>query len=651
MMTRPGFLFSLALAFAVTTSGAVAADTERINSYHSDIEVLKDGSLKVSETIKVTARHQKIKRGIYRDFPTVYKTKYFVTTEVPFDVASVTRDGQVEPFHTERRSNGVRVYIGSEDRQVPTGEHTYQIVYTTNYQLGYFNTFDELYWNVTGNGWDFPIDEATAAVKLPADVPLGKVKHEGYTGPAGSKARNLVSSIDEAAGTVDFATTRPLARHEGLTIVVEFPKGYVHEPTEAERRAMFFQSNLTLWVMLGGLFVVLAYHVAAWVAVGRDPPGDVIIPQFEPPLNLAPACARYLRRMGYDRKCFTAAVIDMAVKGQVTIEEEDGKYSLVRNGAARQANLSAGEQAVITTLLSSGSKSIEFKQTNHVKIKKAIGKLGEWLSKEFDGRLFVKNRRWLVPGWLIAAAAVAAVALSSGWQGLPIVGFMSIWLSVWTVVCMVLAVTVGAAWRSAWALRRGTMKRLGSYGGAFFITAFAVPFFFGEVAGIGMLASGTSIWIVPMLVGVVAIAWSFWYLIKQPTVEGRRVMDQIEGFRMYMGTAEKEYLDKLNPPEHTPELFEKYLPYALALDVENQWSEKFSEVLARAATDSGDGYQPSWYRGSGWQAASAGAFASGLGSSLGSAISSSSTAPGSSSGGGGGGSSGGGGGGGGGGGW
>ena len=126
-------------------------------------------------------------------------------------------------------------------------------------------------------------------------------------------------------------------------------------------------------------------------------------------------------------------------------------------------------------------------------------------------------------------------------------------------------------------------------------------------------------------------------------------MDRIEGFKMYLSTAEEHRLEKLHPPEKTPELFEKYLPYALALEVDQEWSEKFAGVLQRAATD--QGYSPGWYHGRHWDSMHTGSFASGLGSSLSSAISSSSTAPGSSSGFGGGGSSGGGGGGGGGGGW
>ena len=113
--------------------------------------------------------------------------------------------------------------------------------------------------------------------------------------------------------------------------------------------------------------------------------------------------------------------------------------------------------------------------------------------------------------------------------------------------------------------------------------------------------------------------------------------------------AEKERLQILNPPDKTPELFEKHLPYALALDVENQWSEQFPDVLARTGEDRA--YSPAWYRGASFRATDMSRFTSSLGNSFAGAISSASSAPGSSSGSGGGGSSGGGGGGGGGSGW
>jgi len=169
--------------------------------------------------------------------------------------------------------------------------------------------------------------------------------------------------------------------------------------------------------------------------------------------------------------------------------------------------------------------------------------------------------------------------------------------------------------------------------------------------GIGMLFFQLNAFYGLIVVILAGLNVLFYYLLKAPTIEGRKILDKIDGFRMYMATAEKDRLNLLNPPDQTPELFERYLPYALALDVEQQWSQQFESVLEAAGRDPSSEYSPGWYNGSSFHSMGAGALASSIGHSMSNAISSSSTAPGSSSGGGGGGFSGGGGGGGGGGGW
>ena len=148
-------------------------------------------------------------------------------------------------------------------------------------------------------------------------------------------------------------------------------------------------------------------------------------------------------------------------------------------------------------------------------------------------------------------------------------------------------------------------------------------------------------------IAITAFRWMY-----APTREGRGLMDRIDGFRHYLGITEEDRLETLHPPEKTPELFERHLPYAIVLDIENRWADKFAGVLAAAAAAGAAGQTMGWYSGSGniWDDPQG--FASSVGSSLDSTISSAATAPSSSSGGsGGGGSSGGGGGGGGGSGW
>ena len=217
--------------------------------------------------------------------------------------------------------------------------------------------------------------------------------------------------------------------------------------------------------------------------------------------------------------------------------------------------------------------------------------------------------------------------------------FMAVWLSGWTVGVTFLLSLVFTLWRSR------------QWIGAVFTTLFSIPFVVGEIFGLWAFAQSTSIWVPVLFLIGAAMNGVFYHLLKAPTAAGRKLLDQIDGFRLYLTVAEKDRLNSQNPPQKTPQLFEMFLPYALALNVEQQWAEQFTEVLAQAGADRPGGYAPPWYNGTAWNSLGPTGFVSSLGSSMSSAISSSSAAPGSRSGGGGGGSSGGGGGGGGGGGW
>jgi len=177
--------FVLALLLAVSA----AAQTEGIRSFDSRITVSSDGSMQVVETIVVESAGVDIVHGIYRDFPTRYQDHVGDKYSVLFDVVRLRRDGNTEPYHTEELGNGVRVYFGSSSFDLPPGIHTYQFTYRTNRQLGFFRDHDELYWNVTGNGWKFPIDVATATVLLPPNARTLVTGLEGYTGYEGEKGQ------------------------------------------------------------------------------------------------------------------------------------------------------------------------------------------------------------------------------------------------------------------------------------------------------------------------------------------------------------------------------------------------------------------------------------------------------------------------------
>jgi len=595
---------------------------EEILDFQSDIIVQTDSAILITETIQARSEGNQIKRGIYRDFPTDYRDRFGNRVKVSFEVLDVKRNGQPDSYHSVQRSNGVRLYIGHKDRYLNPGVYTYEIIYRTDRQLGFFENHDELYWNVTGNGWIFPIHRASATITLPPGIPESKIDLAGYSGPSGSRGKNFTAGFN-SAGKPFFETTKLLQAREGLTIVVGWPKGFVTQPTRAQTVRFILRDNRSLSIGIAGLAILLVYYLVVWFRVGRDPEEGTIIPLFEPPHNLSPASMRYLRKMNYDNEAFSSAIVNLAVKGYLTISKGSKHYTLTRQETADPSLLSKGEKKVANQLFKGRSTPLKLEKKNHKRIRGAVKALKQSLTDDFATVHFKTNSGYFGLGAFISIGVMLAAGFLGGIPGGPVL-FMIVWLSIWTTAVIAM-----------WTSRRYFMALVFTGAEIFAITAFL------------KMGSGAFIVLILVLASVNAL---FFWLLKAPTRSGRKFLDKIEGFRMYLSTAEQHRLNHLNPPDHTPELFERLLPYALALDVDQEWAEQFSDILAKAAADGGD-YHPSWYRGTGWNRSRPGAFTSSLGSSLSSAVSSSSTAPGSSSGFGGGGSSGGGGGGGVGGGW
>ncbi len=616
------------LCFLFLTMFCAGAE-ERILSYDSEIRVGRDGYLDVVETIRVNVEGDEISRGIYRDFPQDYKTTWGMKQHRPFEVTEVKRNGMPEPYMVERIGSGTRVRIGSADVFLEEGSvQEYTIAYRTGRQLIFDGEGDELYWNVTGSYWNFPILEATAKVVLPEGISVTGA--EAYTGPEGAQGRDY-GKTEEADG-VTFRTTALLGRNEGLTVVVRWEPGMLdaaayEEPSAWEGNKVFF---LGLGVVAAGLLV----FVVNWFLVGRDPKRGLVVPGWEPPVGFSPAAVRYLKRMKFDNRCFTAAVLSLASKGFLKIKEVGTSgYKLVKREGEGLGGLMPDEESLYESLFNDGN-SLLLKQTNHVQIGMAKGKLESALRSGVRGAFFHNHTgRWL-PGLLLCACGLAVMTVQAE---APLAAIMM----------MVFATFAGV---SAGALVGKLREGETSIAWGCLVVALL-----GAVGVILIvIAQFAGVWTALATVLLLVAAPVFHFLMKAPTKAGRYALDTIDGFLEYLEVAEEDRLNLENPPERTPELFERFLPYALALGVEQKWSEKFDGILS-AAGEGEANYTPSFYTGgsSGLENALTGA---GIASAIGGALASSSVAPGSSGsssdgGGGGGGSSGGGGGGGGGGGW
>ncbi|HUP67237.1 MAG TPA: DUF2207 domain-containing protein [Sphingomicrobium sp.] len=625
-----------ALAILLLAAPAPAGAEERIHRYLSDVQIQPDSSLEVTETIDLRAENQQINHGIYRDFPTHYRGPHGNQVRVGFTFEGATLDGQPVSASTGAYGNGVRIKVGDPDTYVPVGDHTYVLRYRATRQIGRFDGYDELYWNATGNGWIFPIDLAQARIHLPSPARFGQ--RSAYTGPQGSTQSNAEVS-SEQPGQIEFRTTQPLAAYEGLTVAVAFPKGLVAEANSGQRAVWWLADYGPPALGFLGLLGLIAFYYIAWQRAGRDPRAGTVVPIFAPPDDLSPAGMRYVTRMSVDNRAFAAALVDMGVKGHVRLIEEDGgwfsgkKTRIERHQGSTP--LSPDEQAALDRLCQPGEE-IVMEQKNHSYFSSAKNGLSEILKTKYEGKSFKRNYGWAAAGlllfiavlWLTASAIVLALDGAEIWQIGVVAGSLAVAGILWLLFH---ESTVGKC-----------LLTLVSF------VALAIAFSLGmPILGMA-LQSG---WYLPLLFPLLALPLvisCFWW-ISAPTVEGRTTLDHIAGFRQYLSITEGERLDRMTPPKDTPEIFERFLPYAIALGVENRWAERFAGVLAAAAAQGRQGF--GWYSGSSSPWSNPASFADTVGSSLSSTISSASTAPGSSSGSGGGGSSGGGGGGGGGGGW
>ena len=590
--------FAVALVWA---QPAVAA--EEILNYSSYIEVQTDRSVIVTETIRVRAEGNDIRRGIWRYVPTKSENDLGYTIDHGIEILDVRRDGEPDDWHTESISNGEKIYIGNADVFLSPGVYQYTLKYRTWRQIRDLPDADELYWNVTGNFWQFPIQASVAQVVLPETATV--LGTTAYTGAFGSKSQDATISKGDG-GNLIFRSDRAFGPGEGLSIVVGFEKGTMTPKNQFDQFLEYLSDRRALFLPGIGFLAVLLYFFSAWNRVGRDPQKGTVVPLYHPPKEFSPALTHYVQNFGWRKSgwtAFTAALMALATKGLVVIGSSgSGKHTKVTVTEEEPHDLPSGERLIYDWLHAKGE----------VVIDKAVGKSLHQLHADFIETIEDENRRayfnhntgYVLFGFVLSAIVVVAMlyfeVLHFGW------------------VVLSIATGVAVALVSNLFLNQSLLPKLPP---AFYF--FVMFILFGNV-GTGFLASLDWVDFGPTFDGdwfanardfvreqpgaiailsIVCVNVGFGLTMRAATVQGRKVMDEIEGFKMYMETAEKERLNYRDAPDMTVSRFERLLPYAVALGVEKPWSEHFEHELSRNAKGPEDEqYNPHWHSGRGWRA-------------------------------------------------
>ncbi|MHA7969979.1 DUF2207 domain-containing protein [Rhizobium sp. CAU 1783] len=588
-MKKMSGLFAAFLGLLAMAGQTWAAEV--IRDYHADISVAADAGLAVTETITVHAEGNEIRRGIFRDFPLYATDADGRRTEVDFDLVSVERDGEPEAYHTESISGGIRIYAGSADVFLEPGDYTYTITYTTGRQIRYFDDHDELYWNVTGNFWQFPILKASASVKLPPGVEATRTAF--YTGYLGSTATD--ATVKRTGTGLWFETTKALGIGNGLTIVVGLPKGAVAAPSSEQATKWWLRDNLGMLIGIGGLVLVFLYYLRSWVTVGRDPDGGVIVPRWDAPDGISPALVNYVDNKGFSGAGWTAlsaTMLELAVKGYVVLEDLETSIVVRRTDKAVKEKLQTGEANLLSSIGDPGDE-LKIDKANGKRVQSVGRRFRDAIEKEHRGKYYLANTGYIVGGVVLSVLSLGALLMFGTFSD--------------DTINLLFAPVMIAIFLGSFAVRIGRGLRRGSPLAVRIISIVGMAIV-GFVAAAMALFTLLAIFIdfseihqLPVLVaagGIVFINVLFFFLMGAPTPLGRKLMDGIEGLRIYMTLAEKDRMNMQGAPKMSPQHFETLLPYAVALGVEKPWTETFEIWLASAAAGAAAAsYQPAWYHG------------------------------------------------------
>jgi hypothetical protein len=344
---------------------------------------------------------------------------------------------------------------------------------------------------------------------------------------------------------------------------------------------------MAYWLIPGCLFL---YYGIVWLAVGRDPKPGPLVPRYEAPDGLTPAAVRYIMTSGSDRKTLVAALLSLAVKKCIDLNPEGTSYRANRLVEKAPDTLGPEEKLTFDFLFdpatrqqlkqlglqpSDAEPSAELdKQASIQPYDKGnsalVSAIQQTLCSRYRGKYFKSNLGYIALGVLGSAALIAKIALHIGGSDLVVLsmGFLFAGL-----ICSALVMVNFVP-----GIRDILAGRMSVLNAAWFLLGLVVISCLLAGFGFAVLQHSNSTYL-ELLASLLPVHALWAHLVKALTLQGRRVMDEIAGFREFLMAAEQDRLDKLNHPDLTPQYLNECLAYAVALDVKEAWGDAASNRL------------------------------------------------------------------------
>ncbi len=556
-----------------------------ITFFRADVTVRENATLEVREEIAVRNASSFYKHGFQRDLPisltdrwdTRYVGTYQKDNGIRVKILEVTEDSQRVKYELGKRYGYAQLSIGERNVQLDSGEHRFVIRYTVDWAMISGAGRDTLYWNAVGSERTVPIAEAILAVHLPEAVPGEKIEVEPRVGGLGGsfprRSENTLERVDDASGAIVYRATNMNPR-QSLSLAVTWPSGFIHMP-----KFVFLRREGGVLVAPALLFL---YYLIAWVWIGPDPKPGVVVARYEPPEGISPAAARYIASGITDGRSFAAVIAQLAVHGCIHVDSDHGKYKLSRlmSDRASEAALAPEENFVLALLFEDGPEIVltgAMDERNAAQNGRYVAHIHDELANQLGKKYFTRHSGIIALGVLATFVSALALAVMARGRDTSAAVFTTLWvLFMGLTMGMMIEFSFASAWKNAVRAGTGWIKLLpGS--AAFSIFAAVIVYLLKTVA------SGVSLSFSLMLVAFLLINLGWGPRLKRKSPLGRQVSDQIAGFRQFLEKVDRDKLDRLNPAGSAQEDLDRYLPYAIALEVKEAWGDHLSQSFLASA--------------------------------------------------------------------
>ena len=525
-----------------------------IRSYDIVISVHQDGGVIVSETVLKTTRSASSDPEVFHPLA----NEGSINGENLDWIRAETEGGRSVPVTPT--VGGARLELNRADT-AQRFSRAYQIQYAPTAAIQVQTDRESLTWHLAA-GWAETIERFDLYIYLPTVVPAGGID-VAFGAGADARFRKQVNGR-----TIHLRAREPLDPTTGAQLEVSWPAGVFERPES--RTAPGGEGDkappLSHILWLGGVVLFFLYLGLVSALVGLRQRGLGPASRRSPPNGVPPAASRFLLKRHLDCRLIAATLVDLAVRGYLIIIERQDGFLLRRVGY--NIAMSPGEQELSSILFRDNANNVFWiHEINREAMNRALHCYGRWLRRSYDPLFY--RRRWfpLSVGWAGGIGLLATLAVSLPLGDLVWVVGIALWLlGLFALV------------------RRVTGRRVTEQGRRMhrWLAGLLIPFYglFGLLALYPATLWEPSTSITRLLwMGVLAsgIGWGLRYLdrlLTRPTPYGRQVLAQTQGFRNHLMEVGRPANNR-EPAEDATKRYEQYLPYAVALNVEQGWTAQY----------------------------------------------------------------------------